>query len=632
MNTPLEKEVARRFGVVPNYFRPGSGDPKIAENLWGITQFAYLDNALPSLFKERLVVYLSRFCEIRYCVARHVGFLTGLGFPAGDSSCLPQTVEFILPLLRRPLARGEDLLPILAYCDQFATPRGSFPEPESVGENALIACATHVFLQTADASTAQEALGNILGPAGFEQLSILLVFVRTAHYWTRLHPEIVPEDDVKQLLGTNETLAECIFKDPEAGTDGLSRQAAAELVSLRKIRQQHKHVTQAYQELSADHRNLYESEQNLREVVSDMPVAIYALDIDGRITCYNSKAVELWGRTPELKASPWVFLNWLRIFNPDGSRILPEDAPVRAVLATGVPVTNRELILERPDFSRVNALANISALRDSSGAISGAVSIFQDISELKCVQEDREALRRELAWSNKELSRFSYAVSHHLRAPVRGVRALTKLLLRRENNLQAESARLLTLIEQSTVAVESLVESLLRYAQAGHGHLARRRIPAGEVVESVTAALAPLLAETGGQIVSEPLPSVEADPVLLEQLFRNLISNALQYRRPGVAPVVQISASQSGERWEFAIKDNGQGIPADSHTYVFEPLKRLHHNDTRGTGLGLALSRTIITRHGGRIWVESEGVGRGAIFRFTLPAVEASPIARGTAS
>src|SRR5580658_5955905 len=101
--TPLNSEVAARFGHVPNFFRLASSDPTITRNLWGFAQFAYLDNPMPSLFKERLFVYLSRFCEVRYCIARHVGFLVGLGRPAGDWTCLPQQVEAILPLLRRPL-------------------------------------------------------------------------------------------------------------------------------------------------------------------------------------------------------------------------------------------------------------------------------------------------------------------------------------------------------------------------------------------------------------------------------------------------------------------------------------------------------------------------------------------------
>ena len=97
----LESGILERFGVLPNFFRLTTDDPKITENLWGFAQFAYLDNPLPSLLKERLFVYLSLFCEVRYCIARHLGFLVGLGRPAGDPQCLPQSVDEVLPLLRR---------------------------------------------------------------------------------------------------------------------------------------------------------------------------------------------------------------------------------------------------------------------------------------------------------------------------------------------------------------------------------------------------------------------------------------------------------------------------------------------------------------------------------------------------
>src|ERR1700733_4386616 len=107
----IERSVGDRFGVLPNFFRLAPETPEITEKLWGFAQVAYLDNPLPSVFKERLFVYLSRFCSARYCIARHVGFLVGLGYPAGDASCIPPAVESVLPLLRRPLPHGEGLLP-----------------------------------------------------------------------------------------------------------------------------------------------------------------------------------------------------------------------------------------------------------------------------------------------------------------------------------------------------------------------------------------------------------------------------------------------------------------------------------------------------------------------------------------
>jgi signal transduction histidine kinase len=626
MNTPIENEIAKRFGVLPNFFCLASSDPTIAANLWGFAQFAYLDNPLPSLFKERLFVYLSRFCEVRYCIARHVGFLAGLGYPAGDSSCPPQSVEVILALLRRPLPTGEGLLPHLAVCAGLDTPVASFPEPDSAGEQALFACATHVFLQSPDAARAHAVLKRALGPLSLEHLNLVLAFVRTAHYWTKLHPELVLEDDINHLLAAHETLAQCVLRDPEAEKDSLARQIAAELASLRELRQQHESITHAYQELSVDHQyvkhSLHATEESLRELVAVMPAGIYACDREGIITYYNAQAIEIWGRAPNLDDLPWAFLDSRRVYGADGTPLAPEETPVKRVLATGVPVVNRELILERPDLTRINVLANVTPLRDSTAVVTGAVSIFQNIDELKRSQQEREVLLDELERSNRELSQFSYAVSHDLQAPVRSVRTLTQLLVRRDDGLNADSAHLLTLIEQATSGMERLIDSLLRYAQAGQGQLNRQRVKVDQIIEGLRMTLAPLITETGARIVCKPLPAVDADPVLLELLLQNLVSNALRYHRPNEAPVIEISGGNSGGSWQFAVKDNGQGIPSEHQDRVFEPLKRLHGNDIPGSGLGLALCRTIVARHGGRIWVESKGSGYGATFGFTLSAAE----------
>src|SRR6267142_6487185 len=114
----LGKRVEDRFGVLPNFFRLSPGTPEISEKLWGFAEAAYLDNPLPSVFKERLFVQLSRFCAVRYCIARHTGFLIGLGRPAGDKDARAESVADVVKLLRRPIARGPELKSSLSFCSK----------------------------------------------------------------------------------------------------------------------------------------------------------------------------------------------------------------------------------------------------------------------------------------------------------------------------------------------------------------------------------------------------------------------------------------------------------------------------------------------------------------------------------
>jgi PAS domain S-box-containing protein len=232
----IHTEIRNRFGVLPNFFRLTSENPEITTNLWGFARFAYLDNPLPSLFKERLFVYLSRFCDVRYCISRHVGFLIGLGRPAGDAQSPIQTIEEIVRLVRRPLPRSEHIQPHVALCAACDQPLVAIPEPESSMEEAIFACATHAFLQTPQTPQCLAGLKRALGSSLFEHLLVFLAFVRTAHYWTRVHTELEVEQDIRDLLATHEALAECVLNDPETSGSELSQQLIDELAQLREAK------------------------------------------------------------------------------------------------------------------------------------------------------------------------------------------------------------------------------------------------------------------------------------------------------------------------------------------------------------------------------------------------------------
>src|ERR1700675_2745680 len=272
----LEKRVEGRFGVLPNFFRLAPEAPEIVEKLWGFAQAAYLDNPLPSVFKERLFVHLSRFCAVRYCISRHVGFLFGLGRPAGDPSVRTQSVTDVVMLLRRPFPRGQELQSRLSLCAACPAPIVEMPMADAQMEDAIFVLAGHVFLKTSDYLSCLDALARLFGPARLQYLLLLLAFVRAAHYWTETHPEIALEDDINKLLATHEALADCILNDPQV-RDTVTQSLLDELPALR---------------LQAD-----KAIGLLAAIVDSSDDAIVSKTLDGIITSWNAGAERLFGYT-----------------------------------------------------------------------------------------------------------------------------------------------------------------------------------------------------------------------------------------------------------------------------------------------------------------------------------------------
>ncbi len=248
----FETEVAQRFGLLPNFFRSAQAAPELIQQLWGFAKAGYLDNPLPSVFKERLFVWLSRFCPMRYCIVRHVGFLLGRehGHSAGDAAAVPQTVADVLRLLRRPTPWQRDMALVYARLESLAAPIENWPDPDEDMEDAIFACAALMFVEPARSERARHALTRAVGPRRFELLSGCLAFIRTAHYWTMLHPEIETEADMVSLLHEQEELARLLVADPEADRCEMGERLFDELIALRDLheRQELERAKQALEE------------------------------------------------------------------------------------------------------------------------------------------------------------------------------------------------------------------------------------------------------------------------------------------------------------------------------------------------------------------------------------------------
>jgi signal transduction histidine kinase len=234
---------------------------------------------------------------------------------------------------------------------------------------------------------------------------------------------------------------------------------------------------------------------------------------------------------------------------------------------------------------------------------------------------------RELARSNAELEEFAYVASHDLQEPLQLVAGFLELLVDRHGEELSGDAR--DIVRRTTTAVarmDALIHDLLRYAQVGNGATRMHEpVDLQVVLDDVVAQLSGAIADAGAAVEVGALPVVDGNPTLLAQLFQNLLSNALKFRRRDVPREVAVSVERSPDlddraTWVIAVRDNGVGVAPERADKVFAMFERLHSADeVPGTGIGLAIARKIVERHGGRIWVEPSP-GGGATFVFTLPS------------
>ena len=257
----FSQEVAQRFGLIPNFFLSATDAPDVTAKLWEFAKAAYLDTPIPSLFKERLFVYLSRFCPVRYCITRHCAFLLGYGHAAGDPAARAQTVAQAIRLLKTLPPWRRDFDAVLDGLES-AQVAASWPEPDSQLENWIFAAATVLFVEPARSERARRALRQALGGKRFEMLMGLLAFIRTAHYWTLLHPELELEDDVQAMLGLDEELTRLLLEDPEAAQCDMGVRLFAELEELRDLNER-RELERANRELE---RRARQQEMLLKEV------------------------------------------------------------------------------------------------------------------------------------------------------------------------------------------------------------------------------------------------------------------------------------------------------------------------------------------------------------------------------
>ena len=299
------------------------------------------------------------------------------------------------------------------------------------------------------------------------------------------------------------------------------------------------------------------------------------------------------------------------------------------ILRTGVPLVGREEREVWPDGTATWVSTTKQCLRDRSGGTIGTFGISRDITARKLAEEALALKAQELARSNTELEQFAYVASHDLQEPLRMIASYTQLLSRRyKDKLDREAEEFIGFAVGGALRMQVLINDLLSYSRVGTRGKAFAPVDCARIVQQTLENLKIALEESRAVITQDPLPTVSGDPTQLTQLFQNLIGNAIKFHG-AEDPRVSVSAQRRegaaaappggpGE-WVFCIRDNGIGIEPQYFERIFVIFQRLHtRQEYPGTGIGLALCKKIVERHGGRIWVESEP-GRGSAFLFTLP-------------
>ncbi|HEY4087985.1 MAG TPA: ATP-binding protein [Bryobacteraceae bacterium] len=381
-----------------------------------------------------------------------------------------------------------------------------------------------------------------------------------------------------------------------------------------------KHLNAAVSVALQQHRSTREVFQEhgwLRTVLLSMSDGVIATDLDGRVKFLNPVAENLTGWT--LAEALGRSIEEVYILRREDGAPLAE-CQLRRVLATTRAIGRERFLLAARSTQPIFVEDSAAPIHDSQGTIIGAVTVITDVTERERSERQRQRLQAELETSNAELSRFSYSLSHDSQAPANNIAALGELLRQgKEGAVTNGQSHILQMITESAGGMQRLISSMLNFAQIGHGEIAFEPVPLNGVVETVRVRLSEAIATSGARIQYESLPTITGDRSQIEQVFQNLLSNAIQYRKPGEVPVISISAENTGDEWRFSVADNGQGISPEWLSRVFQPLKRLHGSEIPGTGLGLTLCQRIIERHGGRMWAESAGTGHGTIIRFVLP-------------
>jgi PAS domain S-box-containing protein len=362
---------------------------------------------------------------------------------------------------------------------------------------------------------------------------------------------------------------------------------------------------------------LQESESKYRQIVELAEEGIWVIDSNARTTYVNQAMARMLGYTE------------LEMFGVSLFEFMDEQAIQSANdnidrRKQGIAETH-EFKLKTKNNKDVWTYMSTSPVMDEKGNLLSCCALVYNITGRKESEQQMLQLTNDLKRSNQELEQFAYVASHDLQEPLRAVTSYTQLLAQRyQGNLDTKADKYINHIVDGASRMQQLINDLLAYSRLGTRAQEFEAADCKAAVEQSLSILEIAIAEKQAVITCESMPTVMADEFQLVQLFQNLIGNAIKFSQD--VPIIQIAAIIQDDEWLFSVRDNGIGIDPEYADRIFIIFQRLHsRREYAGTGIGLAICKRIVERHGGRIWVESQS-GEGATFYFTIPIVNSCTI------
>ncbi len=361
---------------------------------------------------------------------------------------------------------------------------------------------------------------------------------------------------------------------------------------------------------------LAEGEERLETIFSHAPSAVIVIDSFGKIVRWNPKAEIIFGwKAGEVTGK---FLHETII--PDQHRTAHREGIKHFHLTGEGRVLNKPIEITALNKKGIEFDVELSISLTNVKGKHFFIGFVRDITERKKAAEELNIYARKLEQSNESLEQFAYVASHDLQEPLRTITNFVRLLDEKQPaNSDSTSRRYMNHVVNASNRMKALIRDMLYFSRIGKHH-ENKLVNCEKVLHDVLQDMDLLIKEKHAQIKAGFLPMVKSSETEIQQLFHNLINNAIKFHKPGVEPVIEIEAKkQINNTWLFSVKDNGIGIDEKYKDKIFVIFQRLHNqNEYPGTGIGLATCKKIVELNGGKIWVESQPE-KGSVFYFTFP-------------